>query len=240
MVNCTAACASDPRLCRWKAPTSARSNRRGWQSRLSSLSIDVSFISLKLVLPAVRALLAPVARLAGADQAAIRSRSRATSRKASCATRRCMPRSATRSRAAQRRSAFAWSAHSSHRSSAATATANFSSVLLVTERLVIERIGRHGDGIADSRRRRRCYVPYTLPGEIVEVDAWPGDTVPATSHTDRAGERRAHRADLPAFRRSAAAARLQHWERERYRAWKRDARGRGARRRPASTRRSTN
>ena len=57
-------------------------------------AVDVSFISLKLVLPAHRqALLTPRATPHGADQAAIRSRT-PTPRRASCATRPCINRSA--------------------------------------------------------------------------------------------------------------------------------------------------
>jgi 23S rRNA (uracil1939-C5)-methyltransferase len=41
------------------------------------------------------------------------------------------------------------------------------------ERLDIARIGRRGDGIADSPSGP-LYVPYTLPGERAQVDPWPG------------------------------------------------------------------
>jgi len=64
-------------------------------------------------------------------------------------------------------------------------------------------------------------VPYTLPGEIVEVDPWLG-------HPDRRNLLRVetasprHHADLSAFRRSGGCA-LQHWDAAPYRAWKRDA-----------------
>ena len=64
---------------------------------------------------------------------------------------------------------------------------------------MIARLGRRGDGIADTPAGP-LYVPYALPGETAEVDAWPG-------HPDRrrlvrvdAREPGAHRADLPAFR----------------------------------------
>ena len=48
----------------------------------------------------------------------------------------------------------------------------------MVERLVIARLGSRGDGIADTPAGA-LYVPYTLPGETVEVDPWPG-------HPDRA------------------------------------------------------
>jgi 23S rRNA (uracil1939-C5)-methyltransferase len=43
----------------------------------------------------------------------------------------------------------------------------------VVEELLISRLGQHGDGIADSSDGP-IYVPGTLPGERVEVDAVPG------------------------------------------------------------------
>jgi len=47
----------------------------------------------------------------------------------------------------------------------------------MVEKLVIIRLGSHGEGIADTAAGD-VYVPYTLPGEIVEVEPWPG-------HADR-------------------------------------------------------
>ena len=69
------------------------------------VTIDVSFISLKLVLPAALALAANAGAPAGADQAAIRGRPGATSRRASCAIRSSTPPSATTSRHSSPRSA---------------------------------------------------------------------------------------------------------------------------------------
>ena len=43
----------------------------------------------------------------------------------------------------------------------------------MVEKLVIARLGRRGEGVADTPAGP-VYVPYTLPGEIVEADAWPG------------------------------------------------------------------
>jgi 23S rRNA (uracil1939-C5)-methyltransferase len=43
----------------------------------------------------------------------------------------------------------------------------------MVERLVIDRLGSRGDGIADTPAGP-IYVPYALPGETVEVDQWPG------------------------------------------------------------------
>ena len=52
-----------PRSCRWKRPTSAPSPLPCCRSRPSFVAIDVSFISLKLVLPAALALVQPPAQL---------------------------------------------------------------------------------------------------------------------------------------------------------------------------------
>jgi 23S rRNA (uracil1939-C5)-methyltransferase len=90
----------------------------------------------------------------------------------------------------------------------------------VAERLLIDRLGQHGDGIADGSAGP-IYVPGTLPGEIVEVDAEPG-------HPDR---RR-----LVNVRQSSAlriepicrhfgvcgGCAMQHLSEEAYRSWKRD------------------
>jgi 23S rRNA (uracil1939-C5)-methyltransferase len=47
----------------------------------------------------------------------------------------------------------------------------------MTEKLVITRLGSHGEGIAEAAAGA-VYVPYALPGETVEVEPWPG-------HADR-------------------------------------------------------
>ena len=43
----------------------------------------------------------------------------------------------------------------------------------MTERLTISRFGHRGDGVADTPRGP-VFVPYTLAGETVEVEAFPG------------------------------------------------------------------
>src|SRR5262249_60038585 len=60
---------------------------------------------------------------------------------------------------------------------AAAATGNFLSRPGVVERLVVARLGRRGDGIAESVDGP-IYVPGTLPGETVEVEAVPGQPDP--------------------------------------------------------------
>jgi 23S rRNA (uracil1939-C5)-methyltransferase len=90
----------------------------------------------------------------------------------------------------------------------------------VVDRLAIVRLGHRGDGIAESEAGP-IYVPYTLPGETIETEPWPG-------HPDR---RHLVRVDAPSPERIApicphfgicGGCALQHWETARYRAWKRD------------------
>jgi 23S rRNA (uracil1939-C5)-methyltransferase len=89
----------------------------------------------------------------------------------------------------------------------------------VVEQLVIARLGHRGDGIADGREGP-IYVPGTLPGETVEVDAWPG-------HPDR---RQLLNVEQPSAERVSpicphfgvcGGCALQHWQSAPYRAWKR-------------------
>jgi 23S rRNA (uracil1939-C5)-methyltransferase len=89
----------------------------------------------------------------------------------------------------------------------------------MVERLVIDRLGHRGDGIADTPAGP-LYVPYVLPGETVEVEPIPG-------HGDR---RHALRVEVESTERIApicphfgvcGGCALQHWETARYRAWKR-------------------
>jgi 23S rRNA (uracil1939-C5)-methyltransferase len=89
----------------------------------------------------------------------------------------------------------------------------------VAEQIAIARIGHRGDGIADTPAGP-IYVPYTLPGEIVEVESWPG-------HPDR---RHLIRVDVASPERIApvcphfgtcGGCALQHWSAARYRDWKR-------------------
>ena len=70
----------------------------------------------------------------------------------------------------------------------------------MTERLTISRLGHRGDGIADTPDGP-VFVPYTLPGEMVEVEPVPGH--PDRRHLLRVETREpgAHRAGLSAFRR---------------------------------------
>jgi 23S rRNA (uracil1939-C5)-methyltransferase len=90
----------------------------------------------------------------------------------------------------------------------------------VTERLSIVRLGHRGDGIADGVSGP-LYVPYTLPGETVEVDDWHGH--PDRRHLLRVEQASAERIApiCPHFGICGGCA-LQHWTEQRYRAWKQD------------------
>ena len=90
----------------------------------------------------------------------------------------------------------------------------------MAERLVIEKLGHRGDGVA-ADADGPIYVPGALPGETVEVDSVPG-------HPDR---RRLLHVDKPSAERIApicphfgvcGGCAVQHWDLSRYRAWKRD------------------
>jgi len=91
----------------------------------------------------------------------------------------------------------------------------------VVERLVIDHVGHFGDGVAlvDGQN---VYVPYTLGGETVEVAPVPGH------HPDRRRLLQVERASpervtpfCPHFGVCGGCA-IQHWQAERYRAWKRN------------------
>src|SRR3984893_19320574 len=100
------------------------------------------------------------------------------------------------------------------------ATASFSSGRSLVERLAIDHLGARGDGVASSQAGP-VYVPYTLPGEVVEVDPWPGH--PDRRNLLRVEAASAERIDpiCPHFGVCGGCA-LQHWSTARYREWKRD------------------
>lgn len=89
------------------------------------------------------------------------------------------------------------------------------------ERLVIDHVGHRGDGVA-TVGGESVYVPYTLSGETVEAAPVPGH------HPDRRRLVAVEKASperiapfCPHFGVCGGCA-IQHWETERYRAWKRD------------------
>jgi 23S rRNA (uracil1939-C5)-methyltransferase len=97
---------------------------------------------------------------------------------------------------------------------------NSSSARAVVERLIIDHVGHRGDGVGFVDGEA-VYVPYTLGGETVEVAPVPG-------HPDRRRLLAVETANparvtplCPHFGICGGCA-IQHWESERYRAWKRD------------------
>jgi 23S rRNA (uracil1939-C5)-methyltransferase len=90
-----------------------------------------------------------------------------------------------------------------------------------TERLVIDHVGHRGDGVT-AAGGESVYVPYTLAGETVDVTSVPGN------HPDRRRLIAVEKASperiapfCPHFGVCGGCA-IQHWETERYRAWKRE------------------
>jgi len=90
----------------------------------------------------------------------------------------------------------------------------------VVERLTIDHVGHHGDGVAQADGQT-VYVPYTLAGEVVEAMAVPGH------HPDR---RRLVHVDTASPERTlpfcphfgvCGGCAIQHWQPAPYRAWKR-------------------
>ena len=90
----------------------------------------------------------------------------------------------------------------------------------MTERLTIDRIGHRGDGVVDAADGP-LYVPFTLPGESVEVDAATGN--PDRRHLLHIEQPSAERIApiCPHFGVCGGCA-VQHWSAAPYRAWKRD------------------
>jgi 23S rRNA (uracil1939-C5)-methyltransferase len=89
----------------------------------------------------------------------------------------------------------------------------------MTEQLTITRLGHRGDGVADTPTGP-AYVPYTLPGEVVTVEAVAG-------HPDR---RHLVHVDKPSHERAKPICKhfgicggcaMQHWSLAEYHLWKR-------------------
>src|SRR5436853_308961 len=89
----------------------------------------------------------------------------------------------------------------------------------MTERLVISRLGHRGDGVTDTPDGP-WFVPYTLPGETVEVEAFPGH--PDRRHLLRVESESPERIApvCPHFG-VCGGCQTQHWDFSRYRDWKR-------------------
>jgi len=89
----------------------------------------------------------------------------------------------------------------------------------LTERLAINRVAHRGDGVADTPAGP-LFVPYTLPGETVEVESVPG-------HPDRRHLLRVETASperIEPFCQHfgiCGGCAIQHWTAPRYQEWKR-------------------
>ncbi len=89
----------------------------------------------------------------------------------------------------------------------------------MAERLVIDHVGHRGDGVGFASGES-LFVPYTLGGETIEVDAVAG-------HPDRRTLTRIEQASpqrIDPFCRyfgACGGCAIQHWQPEAYRAWKR-------------------
>jgi len=89
----------------------------------------------------------------------------------------------------------------------------------MTERLHISRVGHRGDGIAETAAGP-VFVPYTLAGESVEVEPFPGH--PDRRHLLRVESASPERVTpvCPHFA-VCGGCQTQHWDFARYREWKR-------------------
>ena len=89
----------------------------------------------------------------------------------------------------------------------------------MTERLAINRVAHRGDGVADTPAGP-LFVPYTLPGETVEVESVPGH--PDRRHLLRVETVSPERIEpfCPHFGICGGCA-IQHWSPARYCDWKR-------------------
>ena len=90
----------------------------------------------------------------------------------------------------------------------------------MTEQLTISRLGHRGDGVADTATGL-VYVPYTLPGEVVTVEAVAGH--PDRRHLDHV-DRPSHERATPICKHFGicGGCALQHWSLAEYRLWKRN------------------
>lgn len=89
----------------------------------------------------------------------------------------------------------------------------------MVEKLTIDHVGHRGDGVALADGAA-IYVPYTLAGEVVEVEAVPGH--PDRRHLVKVDRSSPERVD--AFCKHfgvCGGCAIQHWEAGAYRAWKR-------------------
>ena len=89
----------------------------------------------------------------------------------------------------------------------------------MAEQLVIDHVGHRGDGVAIADGRS-VYVPYTLGGEIVEVE--PADGHAERRHLLAIAQGSTERiAPFCRYFASCGGCAIQHWQSDAYRTWKR-------------------
>ena len=90
----------------------------------------------------------------------------------------------------------------------------------MADRLAVTGMGHRGDGVVETAGGP-LYVSYTLPGESVEVEPWPGH--PDRRHLVRIDTASPERIApiCPHFGTCGGCA-IQHWRADRYSAWKRE------------------
>ena len=220
--SCIRACAAATTSSASSRPISASSIRRVLPEQPDFATIDVSFISLKLVLPAVGNLLKPRAQILALIKPQFEAgTNRERSRKASCATKRCTPPSATTS--PRFVTSLGWRvggvvAVRDPRRRRQPRILHRGRTWLSALRS--RALGHRGDGMAGGTDDP-IYVPGTLPGETRRGRGLARPSRPPAAPQRRKTEPRAHRADLPAFRRLRRLRLAALGRPTPYRAWKR-------------------
>ncbi len=90
----------------------------------------------------------------------------------------------------------------------------------MVERLTIAKLGRRGDGIAETPAGP-LYVPYTLPGETVDGRAVARPSRPPPSGRASNSASRERIAPICPHFGTCGGCAMQHWATAHYRAWKR-------------------
>ena len=198
--SCMPRCAAIPRSCRWGDRHSPLEGKR-LPERPDIVVIDVSFISLKTVLPVALSLAAAPMHLLALIKPQFEAAAKA-SRRASCAMPRCIRRSATTSRRSRHRSAARHRVFP-RRSPAATETSNSCWARAVADTSArIDHVGHRGDGVA--MPAAALFVPYTLARRNGRGRRTAGTSRPRRSARGRTP--RARSASRRSVRISASAA----------------------------------
>jgi 23S rRNA (uracil1939-C5)-methyltransferase len=162
--------AADPRVVPLEKTDARKLDRDLVPEPVDLAVMDLSFISVRLVLDAIVPLLRPQAPLVILVKPQFEAAVSVSGGAASCATRASSWRSRRRWRPTSQPSASPSSGACHRRSRAATGTGKCCSGLAgMAEQVLIGRLGAAGDGIANTPAGP-LYVPYTLPDEMAEVE----------------------------------------------------------------------